>query len=60
VIGDILMDGAHQMRGLGIVELESELAFGVRLGASGLFHPLSEFDEDDFVAGGGFASAGVS
>ena len=36
-----LMNGADQVRRLGIVELEGEIAFGVGFGAAGFFHPLA-------------------
>ena len=59
MVGDVLMDGANQVRGLRVVELEAELAFGVGLGAAGFFHALAELEDDDFVAGGGLAGGGV-
>jgi hypothetical protein len=49
------MDGAYEMRGLRVVEFEAELAFDVGLGASGLFHALGEFEQDDIIARGGLA-----
>ena len=59
VIGDFLMDDADEVRALGI-ELETEIAFGVGLGAAGFFHALAEAEQDDFVAGGGLAGGDVS
>jgi hypothetical protein len=59
VVGDFLMDDADEMGTVGAVELESEIAFGVGLGAAGFFHALAEAEQDDFVAGGGLAGGGV-
>ncbi len=40
MVGDLLMDGADQMRRLGVVEFEAEVALGVGFGAAGFFHAL--------------------
>ena len=59
MIGNVLMDGANQMRSLCVVELETELAFGIRFGAAGFFHALAELEQNNFVSGGGLAGGGV-
>ncbi len=59
MVGNILMDGADQVRGLSVVELETELAVGVGFGAAGLFHAGAEFEENNFVSGGGLVGGGV-
>ena len=59
VIRDFLVDDADQMRALRVVELETEVAFGVGLGASGFFHALAQAEQDDFVARGGLADGDV-
>ncbi len=41
VVGDLLMNGADQVRRLGVFDLESEIAFGVGFGAAGFFHALA-------------------
>lgn len=58
MIGDSLMDGAHEVRALSI-EFEGEVAFGVGLGASGFLHALAELEQDDFVARAGLAGGAV-
>jgi hypothetical protein len=58
VIGDFLVDNADEMGTL-CVELEAEFAFCVGFGAAGFFHALTEAEQDDFVACGGFAGGGV-
>jgi len=59
MVGNALMDGADQVRRLRVVELETELALGIGLGAAGFFHPLTQLEQDDLVSGGGLASSGV-
>ena len=58
VIGDFLMDDADEVRALA-VKFETEVAFGVGLGASGFFHALTEAEENDLVTGGRLARGGV-
>jgi len=41
------------------VELETELAFGVGLGAAGFFHALTELEHDHIVSGGWLAGGGI-
>src|SRR5208282_4886518 len=41
VVGHVLMNGADQVRRLRVVEFETELTFGIGLGASGFFHALT-------------------
>ena len=41
------------------VEFETEIAFGVGLGASSFFHALAQAEQDDFVARSGLAGGGV-
>ena len=59
MVGDVLMDSADQVRGLRIVQLETELALGVGFGATGFFHTLSQLEQDDFVPGGRLAGGGI-
>ena len=62
VIGDSLMDGADEMRTSGAiagVELETELAGGVSLGAAGNVHAAGEVDEDNLDSGGGLVVGAV-
>jgi hypothetical protein len=53
------MNGADQVRRFVVVQLETELALGVGLGAAGFVHTLAELEQDDFVSGGGLASGSV-
>jgi hypothetical protein len=59
MVGDVLMDSTDQVRGLRVVQLETELALGVGFGAASLFHPLTQLEQDDFVSGGGLAGGGI-
>ena len=42
MVSNFLMNHAYKMRRLGVVELEGKVAFGVGLGAAGLFHALAQ------------------
>ena len=59
VIGDVLMNGANQVRGVGILEFETELAFGIGLGTTGFFHTLAQLKYDNLISHRGFAGSGV-
>src|SRR5207245_764176 len=59
VVSHALMNGAHQVRAAGVVELEAEVAFGVSLGAASLFHALGKAEQHDIVARGGLVRSAV-
>jgi len=59
MVGDSLVNGADQVRGLRVVEFQSEVALGVGLGARGFFHALGEAEQNYIVASGGFSGGGV-
>ena len=59
VVSDVLMNGADEMWSLRVFELEAEVSVGVGLGAAAFFHALAKLEQDDIVAGGGFARGGV-
>jgi hypothetical protein len=59
VITNALMDNANQMRCLRILEFEVEEAGGVSLSAVRFFHPLGQFEQDDFISSGRLASGGI-
>ena len=58
VIRHALVNGANQVWA-GVRQVEAEVAGGVSLGAGGLLHPLSQFDQDDVITSGGFAGGSV-
>jgi hypothetical protein len=51
MVRNALMDGAHEVRRFVVVEFETELAFGVGLGAAGFVHALAEFEQNYVVSG---------
>jgi hypothetical protein len=53
------MDSANEVRCLWVVQLETELALGVRFGVSRFFHSLAQLKHNDFVSSGWLASGGV-
>ena len=59
MVSDFLMNGADQVRTLGVVELEAEIAFGVGLGASGFFHALAQAEQDNLISSGGLVGRAV-
>jgi hypothetical protein len=52
MISHALMDCANQVQYLRVVELETELARGVRPGAARFFHSLAQPKHNDFVSSG--------
>ena len=58
VIGHALVNSANQVRA-GVRQVEAEVAAGVGLGAGRFFHALGQFDQDDFIAGGGLAGGSI-
>src|SRR6267143_4073699 len=59
MVGNSLVNGAHQMRRLRVVDGETEFAFGIGFRVPRFFHALAEFEQDDFVSGGRFAGGAV-
>jgi hypothetical protein len=53
------MNGADQVRRFVVVQLETELALGVGLGAADFVHTLAELEQDDLISGTGLASGCV-
>ena len=59
MVSDSLMNGAHQMRRIALVEGEAEFSLGIGFGVADLVHSGCQLDQDHFVAGGGFVGGAV-
>jgi hypothetical protein len=53
------MDDADQVRRIGVGEGEAEFSGSVSLRVADFFHACGEFNEDDFVAGGGLIAGAI-
>ena len=59
MVGNSLVNGANQMRRLGVVDGETEFAFGIGFRVPGFFHALAELEQNDFLSGARFAGGAV-
>jgi hypothetical protein len=59
MISDSLMNGAHQVRRIALVDGEAEFSLGIGFGMADLFHSGCQLDQDHFVAGGRFVGGAV-
>ena len=59
MIGDALVDGADEMRAAAVGQLETEFAAAVGSRFPGFFHAVGKTEQDDLIAGGGFASGAI-
>ena len=59
MVGDSLMNDAHQMRRIALVEGEAEFSLGIGFGTADLVHSRCQLDQDHFVVDGGFVGGAV-
>ena len=59
MISDSLMNGAHQVRRIALVEGEAEFSLGIGFGVADLLHSRCQPDQDDLVARGRFVGGAV-
>src|SRR5580658_6115655 len=60
VIGNVLMNGAHEMWSLRVFQFETEFTPGVSLGTASFLHALAQLQQDNLISSRRFAGRGIS